>query len=91
MKFSVALLALRATSFTMAAPFQSEENVSLKPRNEIFARKVCWVENGMSCYYGDDVCYYHSCWNCKCKATYWGRELKRRNCTNKIDTDCNWL
>lgn len=38
MKFSVALLILGATSFTMAAPLQSEENVSLKPRNEIFAR-----------------------------------------------------
>ncbi|KAE9571647.1 hypothetical protein CGMCC3_g12278 [Colletotrichum fructicola] len=87
MKVFAYLLFLVAATATTAAPFEaSPENVSLAPRNELFARKVCVVEDGMSCYYEGGDCYYHDCWDCKCDATWRGKKLTRRNCTDS--TSC---
>ncbi|KAK1856940.1 hypothetical protein CCHR01_00502 [Colletotrichum chrysophilum] len=80
-------LLLVVAAVTTASPLTpSPENVSLAPRSELFARKLCLIEDGMSCYYDGGACYYHDCTQCKCDANWLGQKLTRRNCA--LYTDC---
>ncbi|TDZ15767.1 hypothetical protein Cob_v011179 [Colletotrichum orbiculare MAFF 240422] len=80
------LLLLVATTATTANPIESsQEDVSLAARGELFARKLCIVENGIACYYDGGGCYFHKCKDCSCDASYGGKTLVRRNCTDHSD------
>ncbi|KAF3811001.1 hypothetical protein GCG54_00003181 [Colletotrichum gloeosporioides] len=57
--FAYVLLLVAATVATAAPLDSSPENVSLATHNDLFPRKVCVVEDGMSCYYEGGDCYYH--------------------------------
>ncbi|KAI2476326.1 hypothetical protein Ptr902_12205 [Pyrenophora tritici-repentis] len=94
------LLLLVVATVTTAAPLTSSPkdtspaNPILEARNRLEARKYC-SETGITCYYENNVCYWHSCHHCSCEeqiddlsAGTFSNKLLRRNCAFKINTDC---